>query len=44
MAHRVKILSCSASNELASSIAKSYGQSLAKVDIQKFSDGEFVFQ
>ena len=41
MAHRVKILSCSATNKLAKSIAKSYGQSLAEVEVQKFSDGEF---
>jgi len=41
MAHRVKILSCSATNKLAKAIAKSYGQSLAEVEVQKFSDGEF---
>ena len=41
MARRVKILSCSATNNLAKSIAKSYGQSLAEVEVQKFSDGEF---
>jgi len=41
MAHRVKILSCSATNKLANAIAKSYGQSLAEVEVQKFSDGEF---
>ena len=41
MSHRVKILACSASQPLAAQIAKSYGQSLADVELQKFSDGEF---
>ena len=41
MSHRVKILACSASQSLAAQIAKSYGQSLADVELQKFSDGEF---
>ena len=41
MARRIKILSCSSSEKLSQEIAKSYGQPLAKVEIQKFSDGEF---
>ena len=41
MSHKVKILACSASKILASEIAKSYGQPLADVELQKFSDGEF---
>tara|TARA_B100001093_G_C26849505_1_gene1024427 strand:+ start:556 stop:1494 length:939 start_codon:yes stop_codon:yes gene_type:complete len=41
MRHRVKILSCSSTEKLSKAIAKSYGQSLAKVEKQQFSDGEF---
>ena len=41
MSHRVKILACSASQSLAAQIAQSYGQPLADVELQKFSDGEF---
>jgi ribose-phosphate pyrophosphokinase len=41
MSHRVKILSCSATEPLSTDIAKSYGQSLVKVEKQQFSDGEF---
>lgn len=42
MANKVKIFSCSASKELAEKIANSYGQELGKVELQKFSDGEFA--
>jgi ribose-phosphate pyrophosphokinase len=42
MATKVKIFSCSASQELAAKIAKAYGQELGKVELQKFSDGEFT--
>ena len=42
MSHRVKILACSSSEPLAIEIAKSYGQALGEVEVQKFSDGEFV--
>ena len=41
MSHKVKILACSASEPLAKQIAKSYGQELGEVELQKFSDGEF---
>jgi len=41
MARRIKILSCSSSKDLSNNIAKSFGQALAKVEVQKFSDGEF---
>ena len=41
MSHRVKILACSSSEPLAIEIAKSYGQVLGEVEVQKFSDGEF---
>ena len=41
MARRIKILSCSSSKNLSNNIAKSFGQALAKVEVQKFSDGEF---
>tara|TARA_B100000965_G_scaffold325760_1_gene288083 strand:- start:1224 stop:2162 length:939 start_codon:yes stop_codon:yes gene_type:complete len=41
MARRIKILSCSSSENLSNKIAKSFGQPLAKVEVQKFSDGEF---
>ena len=41
MARRIKILSCSSSKDLSNNIAKSFGQDLAKVEVQKFSDGEF---
>ncbi|MDG2343380.1 MAG: ribose-phosphate pyrophosphokinase [Flavobacteriales bacterium] len=41
MARRVKILSCSSSGVLAEKIAKSFGQPLAKCELQQFSDGEF---
>ena len=41
MSHKVKILACSSSRPLAKQIAKSYGQELGEVDLQKFSDGEF---
>jgi ribose-phosphate pyrophosphokinase len=41
MNRRIKILSCSSSIELSKKIADSYGQPLAEVEIQKFSDGEF---
>jgi len=41
MARRVKILSCSSSRFLAEKIANSYGQPLAKCELQQFSDGEF---
>ena len=41
MSHRVKILACSASKSLATQIATCYGESLADVELQKFSDGEF---
>ncbi len=41
MARRVKILSCSSSRVLAKKIAKSFGQPLAKCELQQFSDGEF---
>ena len=41
MSHKVKILACSASKPLAKQIAKSYGQELGEVELQKFSDGEF---
>jgi ribose-phosphate pyrophosphokinase len=42
----VKIFSGTNSHYLAESIAKSFGKPLGKIDIQKFSDGEFqpVFQ
>ena len=36
-----KIFACSQSIELAENIAKHYGVKLGKVDISKFSDGEF---
>jgi ribose-phosphate pyrophosphokinase len=39
---KVKIFSCSASNYLATQIANAYGQELGKVELQKFSDGEFT--
>jgi ribose-phosphate pyrophosphokinase len=42
MANKVKIFACSASTDLATRIAKSYGQELGKVELQKFSDGEFT--
>jgi len=42
MAHKVKIFACSASKQLAKSIADAYGQELGKVELQKFSDGEFT--
>jgi ribose-phosphate pyrophosphokinase len=42
MSNKVKIFACSASQELASKIAKAYGQELGKVELQKFSDGEFT--
>ena len=41
MARRIKILSCTSSENLSSKIAKSFGQALANVEVQKFSDGEF---
>ena len=41
MSRRIKILSCTSSKKLAVKIAKSYGQPLADVELQKFSDGEF---
>ena len=41
MSRRIKILSCASSKKLAVKIAKSYGQPLADVELQKFSDGEF---
>ena len=41
MAHRVKILACSASDKLANEIADSYGLQIAKFEKQGFSDGEF---
>ena len=41
MAHRVKILACSASNKLANEIADCYGLQIAKFEKQGFSDGEF---
>jgi len=42
MAHKVKIFACSASEKLATTIAQAYGQELGKVELQKFSDGEFT--
>ncbi len=36
-----KIFACSQSEELALKIAKSYGLELGKVNVQRFSDGEF---
>lgn len=42
MTNKVKIFSCSASKGLAEMIAKSYGQELGQVELQKFSDGEFT--
>ena len=41
MAHRVKILACSASDKLANEIADCYGLQIAKFEKQGFSDGEF---
>ena len=41
MARSIKILSCSSTENLSKKIAKSFGQPLAKVEVQKFSDGEF---
>ena len=41
MASRVKIFAGSASQELASRIAKNYGAELGKVTKTTFSDGEF---
>ena len=41
MAHRVKILACSASDKLANEIANCYGLQIAKFEKQGFSDGEF---
>ena len=41
MAHRVKILACSASDKLANEIADFYGLQIAKFEKQGFSDGEF---
>ncbi|MED6302357.1 MAG: ribose-phosphate pyrophosphokinase [Bacteroidota bacterium] len=41
MAHRVKILACSASVKLANEIADCYGLQIAKFEKQGFSDGEF---
>lgn len=41
MAHRVKILACSASDKLAKEIADCYGLQIAKFEKQGFSDGEF---
>ena len=41
MAHRVKILACSASDKLANEIADCYGLHIAKFEKQGFSDGEF---
>ena len=41
MARSIKILSCSSTENLSNRIAKSFGQPLAKVEMQKFSDGEF---
>ena len=41
MAHRVKILACSASEKLANEIADCYGLQIAKFEKQGFSDGEF---
>ncbi len=41
MSRRIKILSCTSSKKLAEKIAKSLGQPLADVELQKFSDGEF---
>ena len=35
MSHKVKILACSASEPLAKQIAKSYGEPLADVELQK---------
>lgn len=42
MTNKVKIFSCSASQELAQSIANAYGQELGQVEVQRFSDGEFT--
>ena len=42
VAQKVKIFSCSASQVLATQIAAAYGQELGKVELQKFSDGEFT--
>jgi len=42
MEHKVKIFACSASEDLASKIAASYGQTLGNVEVQRFSDGEFT--
>ena len=41
MAHRVKILACSASDKLANEIADCYGLQIANFEKQGFSDGEF---
>ena len=41
MSRRIKILSCKSSKKLSERIAKSYGQPLADVELQHFSDGEF---
>ena len=41
MAHRVKILACSASDKLANEIADCYGLQIARFEKQGFSDGEF---
>ena len=41
MAHRVKILACSASDKLSNEIADCYGLKIAKFEKQGFSDGEF---
>ena len=41
MPNQVKIFSGSSNNELAQSIAKSFGVELGKTSINRFSDGEF---
>lgn len=41
MENKVKLLACSASQEMAKKIALAYGQPLGEVEFQQFSDGEF---
>jgi len=41
MSAQIKFFAGTASNELAQSIAASYGKELGGVDLVKFSDGEF---
>jgi len=41
MSHQIKIFSGTGSQHLAEKIAEKYGVALGKINIQKFSDGEF---